>query len=165
MELPPVPLISSSTIDLVLTRLDQLITHAENPYWRVRVRTIDLLVLISLDQLIILLKILFTFLHKATLMRRSTVLSLPILLVFPDLWTHASFYTLVTIVKIVTNSLMLFQLCNFDLIYVVNSGNTTVKNLFTCLWQHYIAAATNRPNKTKQGRLAWPLSSLPTWDR
>ncbi len=95
-------------------------------------------------------------------MRRSTVLSLPLLLVFPDLWTHAIFYNLVTIVKIVSSFMILFQLCNFDLIYVVNSGNTTVKKLFTCLWQHYIAAATNRPNKTKQGRLARPLSSLPT---
>jgi hypothetical protein len=66
-------------------------------------------------------------------MRRSTVLSLPLLLVFPDLWTHAIFYTLVTIVKIVTSFLILFQLCNFDLIYVVNSGNTTVKNcLLVC---------------------------------
>ncbi len=41
---------------------------------------------LHLDQLLFLLKILFTFLTKqATLMRRLTVLSLPPQLVFPDL--------------------------------------------------------------------------------
>jgi hypothetical protein len=39
----------------------------------------------SLDQLIFTLKILFTFFTKqATLMRRSTVMNLPLWLVFPD---------------------------------------------------------------------------------
>jgi hypothetical protein len=48
--------------------------------------TVNLLVLTSLDQLIFKLKILFTFVTKqVTLMRRSTVLSLPLQLVFPDL--------------------------------------------------------------------------------
>jgi hypothetical protein len=44
---------------------------------------VDLLVLTSLDQLIFILKILFTFDTKqAILIRRSTVLSLPLQLVF-----------------------------------------------------------------------------------
>jgi hypothetical protein len=49
-----------------------------------RLSTIDLLVLTSLDQLICNLKILFTFFtQQPTLTRRSTVLSLPIQMVFP----------------------------------------------------------------------------------
>jgi hypothetical protein len=48
-----------------------------------RLRTVDLLVLTSLDQLIFMLNILFTFITKlATLMKRSIVLSLPPQLVF-----------------------------------------------------------------------------------
>ncbi len=55
-----------------------------NPYWRGRLSTVDLLVLTSLDQLIFILKILFTFITKQlTLLRRSTVLCLPLQLVFP----------------------------------------------------------------------------------
>jgi len=46
--------------------------------------TVDLLVFPSLDQLIFILKLLVSFFTKqATFMRRSTVLSLPIELVFP----------------------------------------------------------------------------------
>ncbi len=58
-----------------------------NPYWKGRLSTIDLLVLTSFDQLLVLLKILFTYLTKQlTLMRRSTVLlSLPLQLEFPAL--------------------------------------------------------------------------------
>jgi hypothetical protein len=54
-------------------------------YWGGRLSTFDLLVLTSLDQLIFKLKILFFlfFTKQATLMRRSTVLSLPPHLVFP----------------------------------------------------------------------------------
>jgi hypothetical protein len=49
-----------------------------------RISTVDLLVLTSLDQLIFILKILFSFLqNKLILTRRSTVLSLPPQLVFP----------------------------------------------------------------------------------
>ncbi len=45
--------------------------------------TIDLLVLTSLFQLLLILKLLFTFLQKqGTLMRSPTVLSLPVQLVF-----------------------------------------------------------------------------------
>ncbi len=48
--------------------------------------TADLLVLTSLDQLIFILKIVFTLIKKqATLIRRSTVLSFPPQLVFPAL--------------------------------------------------------------------------------
>ncbi len=47
-------------------------------YWRGRLSTIDLLVLSGLDQLLFMLKILFTFFPKLlTLMWRSTVLILP----------------------------------------------------------------------------------------
>jgi hypothetical protein len=47
---------------------------------------VDLLVLPSLDQLIFIMEILFTFVIKqAALMRRSTILSLPLQLVFPVL--------------------------------------------------------------------------------
>jgi hypothetical protein len=57
---------------------------AGNPYWKGRLSTVDLLVLTSLDQLLLILPILFSFFtNKATLMRRSTVLSLPLRLVFP----------------------------------------------------------------------------------
>ncbi len=46
----------------------------------------DLFVLTSLDQLLLILKIRFTFVAKqATLKRRSTVLSLPLKLMFPSL--------------------------------------------------------------------------------
>jgi hypothetical protein len=59
---------------------------AGNPYWRGGLSTVDLLVLTSLDQLLFLLKILFTlFTKQATLMRRSTVPSLPFQLGFPGL--------------------------------------------------------------------------------
>ena len=47
-------------------------------YWGGRLSTVDLLVLTSLCQLVFILKILFSFFTKqATLMRSSTVLSLP----------------------------------------------------------------------------------------
>ncbi len=49
-----------------------------------RLSTVDLLVLTSLDQVIFIMKILFNFVTKqTTLMRRSTVLSVPTQLVFP----------------------------------------------------------------------------------
>jgi hypothetical protein len=61
-----------------------------------KLSTVDLPVLTSLDQLLSKLKILFIFLQKqVTLMRRSTVLSLPHHLEFPTdddkkLWHQAS---------------------------------------------------------------------------
>ncbi len=56
------------------------------PYWRGRLCPHDLLVLFSLYKLIFELKILFTCVTKqATLMRRSTVPSLPLQLEFPGL--------------------------------------------------------------------------------
>jgi len=55
-------------------------------HWRGKLSTVDLLVLISLEQLLLLWKYyLLIFTKQATLMRRSTVLSLPPLLVFPAL--------------------------------------------------------------------------------
>jgi hypothetical protein len=57
-----------------------------NPYWSGSFGTIDLLVPTSLDQLLFILQTLLTFLQKrATFMRRSTVLCLPLQLVFPAL--------------------------------------------------------------------------------
>ncbi len=56
--------------------------------WSGRLRMVDLLVLTSLDQLLFKLKILSTLRTKpVTLIRRSTVLSLPLWFVFPG-WTH-----------------------------------------------------------------------------
>jgi hypothetical protein len=54
-----------------------------NPYWWGRFSTVDLLELTSFDQFILILKILFNFFTKrVTLMRGSTILSLPLLSVF-----------------------------------------------------------------------------------
>jgi hypothetical protein len=48
------------------------------PSWRERLCTVNLLVLTNLDHLLFILKTLFTFFREqASLMRRSTVLSLP----------------------------------------------------------------------------------------
>jgi hypothetical protein len=50
-----------------------------------RPNTVDLLVLTSLVQLIFIFRVLITFITKqATLIRRSTVLILPLQLLFPD---------------------------------------------------------------------------------
>ncbi len=54
------------------------------PYWRGRLSTVDLPVLTSLDQLLFVLKSLFTnFTKQAPLMRKSIVLSLSLQLLFP----------------------------------------------------------------------------------
>jgi hypothetical protein len=56
----------------------------ENPHWRGKLSTVDLLVSNTLDQYIFILKIISTFVTKqGTLRRRSTVLSHPLQLVFP----------------------------------------------------------------------------------
>ena len=53
-------------------------------YWRGKLSTVHLLVLISLDLLLFILKMLYTlFTKQATLMKGSVVLSLPPQLVFP----------------------------------------------------------------------------------
>ncbi len=58
--------------------------YPRNPYWRGRLGTIDLLEIICLDQLLFILQAWFTFLQKqAILMRRSTVLTIPLQLVLP----------------------------------------------------------------------------------
>jgi len=57
-----------------------------NPYWCGRLSTVDLLVLTSLDEFLFLL-IFNRFTKQATLMRRPTVLSLSLQLVFPG--THS----------------------------------------------------------------------------
>jgi len=75
----------STTLPLssCLTGLESAVWQLKS-YWGGRLSAVDLLVLTSLDQLIFILKILFSFLTKqATLMRRSTVLILPTQLVFP----------------------------------------------------------------------------------
>jgi hypothetical protein len=49
-----------------------------NSYRRGRLSTVDLLVLTRVDQLVVILNIIFNFVRKqATLTRRSSVLSLP----------------------------------------------------------------------------------------
>jgi hypothetical protein len=59
-----------------------------NPYWGGRLSTADLLVLTSLDQLLSIMKTLFSFFPKqATLMKWSTVRSLPLQSVFPGYTT------------------------------------------------------------------------------
>ncbi len=56
-----------------------------NLYKRGRLSTVILLGLTSLYQVLLKVRTLFTFYKQATLMRRSTVLSLPLRLVFPAL--------------------------------------------------------------------------------
>jgi hypothetical protein len=54
------------------------------PLLKGKLSTIDLLVLTSFNELVFILRILFTlFTKQATLMRRSTILNLPLQLVFP----------------------------------------------------------------------------------
>ncbi len=58
--------------------------YTGNPYGRERISTVDLLILTSLDELIFILKMFVTFFTKqAALMRRSSVLNLPLQSVFP----------------------------------------------------------------------------------
>ncbi len=65
-------------------RLHQARQIPVKPYWKGRFSAVGLLVLTSFDQLHFVLKILFTvFTKQTTLMGRSTVLSLPLQLVFP----------------------------------------------------------------------------------
>jgi hypothetical protein len=57
-----------------------------NPHWKGRLSTVDLLLPTSVVQLLLKQQTLFTcFIKQATLMRRSTVLSLPLQFVFPGL--------------------------------------------------------------------------------
>ncbi len=68
-------------------------------YLRERLSTVDLLVITILDEPIFIMKILFTFVTKrTTLMRRSTVLSLPPSVSIP--WLHiVGFYIAIFILK------------------------------------------------------------------
>ncbi len=64
-------------------RWEDLNLKPEKSYWRGRLSTVDLLELTSLDQLLFIMEILFRcFTKHATLSWRSTVLSLPLKLVF-----------------------------------------------------------------------------------
>jgi hypothetical protein len=56
---------------------------AREAHLQERLSTVDLLVLTSLDHLLLKLKISYLFAKQANLMRRYTVLSLPLQLVFP----------------------------------------------------------------------------------
>jgi len=68
--------------------------EAGNPYRRGKIRTVDLLVLSSFDQLLLILKTLFFFLtNQALLSRRSTVLSLHLHWGFPALGVKVSTIT------------------------------------------------------------------------
>jgi hypothetical protein len=67
-----------------ILQLQTVLLWTGKSYWGGRLSTVDLLVQTSLDSNLYKLKILFTFFTKqATLMRRSTVLSLPPQLVSP----------------------------------------------------------------------------------
>ncbi len=81
--------------------------EAGNPYWRERLSTVDLLVLTSLYQLILILKILNIFYKQDTLTRRSIYRSVSIpwlrdtcINIFKCLWIRYSrtihFWTIVT---------------------------------------------------------------------
>ncbi len=86
-----------------------------NPYRKGRISTVDLLVLPNLDQLLLKMQTLLTFLHKhATLMRRSTVLSLPLQLAFPE--SNDTFCS--TTLTLAQNKLGCFSLDGcFEIIY------------------------------------------------
>jgi hypothetical protein len=58
-------------------------TLPRNPYLRGRLSTVDLLILAGIYLLLDIENIIYFFTQQATLMRRSTVLSLPLQLVFP----------------------------------------------------------------------------------
>jgi hypothetical protein len=65
--------------NLLHTILHRFFIYPEKSYWRGRLSIVHLLVLTSLDEFLLILKMLFTFDTKwATLMRRSIVLSLPL---------------------------------------------------------------------------------------
>jgi len=66
--------------------LSFLIPTSGNPYRRGRLSTVNLLGLTSSYEVLLIMRTLFTFfIIPATLMRRSTVLSLPLQLLFPAL--------------------------------------------------------------------------------
>ncbi len=67
--------------------------EAGNPYWRGRISTVDLLVLTSSDQLLLMLK-LYIFTKWHNLMRRSTVLNISFQLGFPGEIELTSLYKL-----------------------------------------------------------------------
>ncbi len=56
--------------------------QAGNPYLRGRIGTIDLLVLASLDQMLLTLKLFILFYTKQPILMRSTGMGLPFELVF-----------------------------------------------------------------------------------
>jgi hypothetical protein len=67
--------------------------------WRGRLSTVNLLVLSGLDQLLFILIILLTlFTKQATIIRRSTVLSLPLWLVLPG-YAHNAIFTLAKVTR------------------------------------------------------------------
>jgi hypothetical protein len=76
-----------------------------NPYWKGKLSTVDLLALTSLNQFILILKILLTFVSKqATLMKRSTVLSHPVQVVFPGLLFWGTAWITQSVLPIVVGS-------------------------------------------------------------
>jgi hypothetical protein len=70
--------------DLMISQLLMKTALAGKPNCRGRLSTVDLLVITSSDQVLFRLKILISlFTKQATLLRWSTVLSLPVQLAFP----------------------------------------------------------------------------------
>jgi hypothetical protein len=101
-----------------------------------RLRTVDLLVLTSLDQLIFILKMLFFFFTKQATTKRSTVLSLPPQLVFLD--KHCSLVVSKYFIRLATG-----KFC-----YVCGSVHI--------LWGHYGVNSNccNQPSKTGFGKFS-----------
>jgi hypothetical protein len=91
---PPLNIISFVTKQVRLMRRSTVLIsmiHPGKPYWRGTLSTFDLLLLTRFNQLLFTFKILFSFVTKhVRLMRRSSVLILPLQLVFPDFNSHAT---------------------------------------------------------------------------
>jgi hypothetical protein len=83
--------LSWSNVSTIISQHILMASHSirfypRKPKWRGGLSTVNLLVQTSLDQLLLQLKILFTYVTiQPNLMRRSTVLDLPLQLVFPVL--------------------------------------------------------------------------------
>ncbi len=110
--------LSQSPLDIHKKWLHNAALNVEpgNPYWRERISAVDILALISLDQLLFILKILFTYVtQQATLMWTSTVMSLPLQLVFPGRTIPAAQYCVWTYHCERKNALIKFGCRNMSL--------------------------------------------------
>jgi hypothetical protein len=124
-----------------------------NPNWRGRLTTVVLLVLTSLDQLLLLLKILFIFFTKqSNLMRRSTVLVLLPQIVFSGFgiigsWKLSMLTMMVTAINFILPSFSPFE-CETEFteysketeksffIYQITQNRITINWILTNLSEH-----------------------------